>query len=151
MNVLLSFFISGGNIAKHLGVYDPVLPWVTVCLVGILFGKLFIIFRDRPQQIYKSLFWAFVTLWVAFVVLRVLGLAGVTKFGNFRLPHHSGTEQYFNAFFTLSKYPSSFSSYSFSFSFLSLFFEVSWIPTINRIPLFIFGRKHVDTLFDPLH
>lgn len=106
-NFLVAYLFSGGKVANWMSVLDPVIPWVPVCLIGMIFGGLQIQLREREGRVYKIFLFSGIGMWCLFVVLRLSGLARISDFGNFRLPQYSNGVEYANAFFTLSKYPPS--------------------------------------------
>eukprot|EP01113_Clastostelium_recurvatum_P039966 TRINITY_DN6162_c0_g1_i2.p1 TRINITY_DN6162_c0_g1~~TRINITY_DN6162_c0_g1_i2.p1 ORF type:complete len:447 (-),score=82.44 TRINITY_DN6162_c0_g1_i2:49-1239(-) len=146
LNFFLAYFWVMGSVSPTVFVLDPVIPWVSVCLVGLLFGQLFVNYRHNEGYVYKVLACTGASLWALFGLLRVLGLAGVTYFGSFRLPVHDGSVQYANAFFSLTKYPPSISFICFYLGadmlILSLVYATDF-PRFTRIsqPALVFGKS----------
>ena len=116
----------------HTLVRFPVIPWVGVTGLGVVFGKIFVNNREKAYKI--SLFAGIISL-ILFFVVRLSG-----GFGNFKV--YSGGD--WRLFFYVSKLPPSIAYLTMTFGIL---FILLWILSKNEDflakhakPLLVFGR-----------
>jgi len=129
--VIFRIFLVAGQ-TGHTLVRFPVIPWVGVTGLGIVFGKIFVMNREKAYRI--SLFAGIFSM-ILFFIIRLTG-----GFGNFKV--YSGGD--WRLFFYVSKLPPSIAYLSMTFGVL---FILLWILSKNEKflakrakPLLVFGR-----------
>jgi uncharacterized membrane protein len=115
-----------------LRVIYPLIPWLGITGLGILFGSGLI--RNRKSTHRRTLF-AGVALVILFLIVRALG-----SFGNFHPPQGTNIV----AFLSLTKYPPSlvFILLTLGLNLLLIYFLMRWETALTRWakPLLIFGQ-----------
>ena len=113
-----------------ISVYYSILPWLFICLLGVVWGKYF---KENPGNIFRQTFLIGLTMVLLFIILRFL------HFGNFQMDHFEG----FISFLTIIKYPASIAfmllTIGVFFILLSAFSKLK-IPSAINTPVIVFGR-----------
>ncbi len=113
-----------------ISVNYPVLPWLFICLLGVVWGKYY---KEKPERIFRHTFLIGLTMVFLFSISRFL------HFGNFQLDHFDGIV----SFLTIIKYPPSISFILLTLGvFFLLFstFSMLKIPSAISNPIVVFGR-----------
>ena len=127
-NGFISMLIIPGN-QEYVFVLYPVLPWLSITIIGILIARLI---NKQGKRAFKAILVMGLILVSVFIVLRSL------NYGNFQINENSSWIE----FFTLIKYPPSlvFISFTVGINLLLLSFFSFIRPISDRHPLIIFGR-----------
>ena len=127
-NGLISMLMIPGN-QEHVFVLYPVLPWLSITIIGILIARLI---NKQGKRAFKLIMIMGIILVTVFIVLRSL------NYGNFQINKYSSLIE----FFTLIKYPPSlvFICFTIGINLLLLSFFSFIRPISDRHPLIIFGR-----------
>ena len=114
-------------------VFYPILPWLGIVLLGIVFGKWLL--KDKSSA-YRRSFISGTAFIIAFFIIRILG-----GYGNIHPPTSSG----FISFFNVTKYPPSLAfallNLGLCFIFLWLFSRLRSFDSKLVNPLLVFGRS----------
>jgi len=128
-------------------VADAVFPWLSIALLGCLFGKYFTNKNDGKtmNEKFKIFLWAGLSFWLIFIILRPLGVGLGFWFGNFRLPQWNGAGEFIGALFTLSKYPPDLAYLSlflgFDFLMIWVFHKTKFAQRSIGKMFFVFGQS----------
>jgi len=113
-----------------ISVNYPVLPWLFICLLGVVWAKYY---KEKPDGIFRHTFLIGLTMVLLFIILRFL------HFGNFQMDHFDGII----SFLTIIKYPASIAfmllTLGVFFMLLSAFSKLK-IPSAINTPIIVFGR-----------
>ena len=113
-----------------ISVNYSILPWLFICLLGVVWGKYY---KENPDKIFQQTFLMGLAMVLLFIVLRFL------HFGNFQMDHFDGII----SFLTIIKYPASISFMLLTLGvFFMLFstFSKLKIPSAINTPVIVFGR-----------
>jgi len=113
-----------------ISVNYPVLPWLFICLLGVVWGKYY---KEKPEGIFRQTLLIGLTMIFLFVISRFLHI------GNFQLGHFDG----FISFLTIIKYPASISFLLFTLGVFFLLFSTfskMKMPSAINTPIIVFGR-----------
>lgn len=113
-----------------ISVNYSILPWLFICLLGVVWGK---DYKENPDKIFQQTFLMGLSMVLLFIILRFLHL------GNFQMDHFEGII----SFLTIIKYPASIAFILLTLGVFFMLFSVFSklrIPSAINTPVIVFGR-----------